>query len=116
MQRRAERGQPLANRYAQRMKQLPGNIKDDWDDEAPEWQEEDEISDYNHFVGFPILLHRPIINSSTSLFPTDRGIMPSALKDSYLPRTCCSMRSGTGRKTGLFGFIVTPLSLVTLKT
>jgi len=60
MQRRAERGRPLANRYAQSTKQLPGNIKDDWDDEAPEWQEEDEISDYNHFVSFPVLLHRPI--------------------------------------------------------
>lgn len=116
MQRRAERGRPLANRYAQRMKQLPGNIKDDWDDEAPEWQEEDEISDYNHFVSFPILSHRPITNSSTSPFPTDRDTMPSESKDSCLPRTCCSMRSGTGRKTGRFGFIVTPPFSVTLKT
>ena len=32
------------------MRQLPGNIKNDWEDEAPEWQEDDEISDYNTFV------------------------------------------------------------------
>lgn len=31
-------------------KELRGNIKDDWEDEVPEWQEQDQVSDYNTFV------------------------------------------------------------------
>lgn len=29
---------------------LHGNIKDDWEDEVPEWQEQDQVSDYHTFV------------------------------------------------------------------
>ncbi|RMJ26284.1 ankyrin repeat protein [Aspergillus sp. HF37] len=45
-QRRRERGRPMP-RKARRYRSLRGNIKDQWEDEAPEWLEEDEISDYN---------------------------------------------------------------------
>lgn len=31
-------------------KMLHGNIKDDWEDEVPEWQEQDQVSDYHTFV------------------------------------------------------------------
>ena len=29
---------------------LHGNLKDDWEDEVPEWQEQDQVSDYHTFV------------------------------------------------------------------
>lgn len=50
--RREERGRPALSVYLQRRqgKELRGNIKDDWEDEVPEWQEEDQISDYHTFV------------------------------------------------------------------
>ncbi|PWY77072.1 ankyrin repeat protein [Aspergillus heteromorphus CBS 117.55] len=47
-QRREERGRP-APRYNSRRMQ-PGNIKDDWIDEVPEWEEGEEVSDYNTFT------------------------------------------------------------------
>jgi hypothetical protein len=31
-------------------RELHGNIKDDWEDEVPEWQEADQVSDYHTFV------------------------------------------------------------------
>jgi hypothetical protein len=31
-------------------RELKGNIKDDWEDEVPEWQEADQVSDYHTFV------------------------------------------------------------------
>jgi hypothetical protein len=40
-------------RNSRRYRSLGGNIKDQWEDEAPEWLEEDEISDYNTFVSLP---------------------------------------------------------------
>ncbi|RAL04303.1 ankyrin repeat protein [Aspergillus ibericus CBS 121593] len=46
-QRRQERGRP-APRY--NMRRYGGNIKDDWVDEVPEWEEGEEISDYNTFT------------------------------------------------------------------
>ncbi|KAI9925755.1 hypothetical protein MW887_005561 [Aspergillus wentii] len=48
IKRRAERGRPNPNTYS-RSNKLHGNIKDIWEDETPDWQEEDEISDYNTF-------------------------------------------------------------------
>lgn len=57
MQRREERGRPLPNTFARRMRQLPGNIKDQWDDETPDWQEQDEISDYHTFVSSGFIKH-----------------------------------------------------------
>lgn len=53
MQRRAERGRPAANANARSMRLFSSNIKDHWEDEAPEWQEADEVSDYNTFVYLP---------------------------------------------------------------
>lgn len=50
IQRRVERGRPAANICARRFKKLNGNIKNDWDDEVPEWLEEDEVSNYHTFV------------------------------------------------------------------
>lgn len=47
--RRKERGRP-SNRDLRRPNFLYGNIKNDWEDEAPEWLEEDAISDYHTFV------------------------------------------------------------------
>jgi hypothetical protein len=29
---------------------LHGNLKDDWEDEVPDWQEQDQVSDYHTFV------------------------------------------------------------------
>ncbi|PYH91092.1 ankyrin repeat protein [Aspergillus ellipticus CBS 707.79] len=46
-QRRQERGRP-APRYNRRKQ--AGNIKDDWVDEVPEWEEGEEVSDYNTFT------------------------------------------------------------------
>ncbi|OKO96895.1 hypothetical protein PENSUB_10449 [Penicillium subrubescens] len=50
--RREERGRPPLSLYLRRRqgKELHGNIKDDWEDEVPEWQEEDQISDYHTFT------------------------------------------------------------------
>jgi hypothetical protein len=31
-------------------KELRGNIKDAWEDEVPDWQEQDQVSDYHTFV------------------------------------------------------------------
>ncbi|KAL5114283.1 hypothetical protein ACEQ8H_007852 [Pleosporales sp. CAS-2024a] len=47
-QRRAERGRPTINRWAKRA--LPGNMKEEHDDEVAEWVETDEISDYHTFT------------------------------------------------------------------
>lgn len=50
--RREERGRPPLSMYLRRRqgRELHGNIKDDWEDEVPEWQEEDHISSYHTFV------------------------------------------------------------------
>ncbi|CEJ58295.1 hypothetical protein PMG11_06958 [Penicillium brasilianum] len=50
--RREERGRPPLSLYMRRRqgKELHGNIKDEWEDEVPEWQEEDQISDYHTFT------------------------------------------------------------------
>lgn len=57
--RREERGRPPLSLYLRRRqgKVLHGNIKDDWEDEVPEWQEEDQISDYHTFVRVLILVY-----------------------------------------------------------
>jgi hypothetical protein len=47
-QRRAERGRPAINRG--RARKLPGNMKDDHDDEVAEWVETDEVADYHTFT------------------------------------------------------------------
>lgn len=58
--RREERGRPPLSLYLRRRqgKELHGNIKDDWEDEVPEWQEGDQISDYHTFVGLPLPAHQ----------------------------------------------------------
>ena len=50
--RREERGRPPVSIYLRRRqgRELKGNIKDDWEDEVPEWQEEDQVSNYHTFV------------------------------------------------------------------
>lgn len=50
--RRQERGRPPLSVYLQRRqgRELKGNLKDDWEDEVPEWQEEDQVSNYHTFV------------------------------------------------------------------
>ncbi|KAJ5138750.1 uncharacterized protein N7515_003598 [Penicillium bovifimosum] len=50
--RRQERGRPPLNIYMRRRqgRELKGNIKDDWEDEVPEWQEADQVSDYHTFT------------------------------------------------------------------
>jgi ankyrin repeat protein len=48
--RRRERGRPAIKgswQYA-----LPGNLKDEWDDEIPDWMEEDQVSNY-HTIKIP---------------------------------------------------------------
>ncbi|KAF3031839.1 hypothetical protein E8E12_001475 [Didymella heteroderae] len=47
-QRRAERGRPAVNRWNQR--KLYGNVKEDHEDEVPDWVESDEVSDYHTFT------------------------------------------------------------------
>ncbi|RJE25339.1 ankyrin repeat protein [Aspergillus sclerotialis] len=47
--RREERGRP-SNRNLRRERSLRGNIKNEWEDEVPEWMEEDAISDYHTFT------------------------------------------------------------------
>lgn len=49
-QRRAERGRPAADLRRRRAKKMRTNFKDNWEDEVPEWLEEDQISDYHTFV------------------------------------------------------------------
>lgn len=60
--RRAERGRPPLSEYLRRRqgRELHGNIKDDWEDEVPEWQEEDQSSNYHTFVRGRFLSPRPI--------------------------------------------------------
>ncbi|KAJ5757194.1 uncharacterized protein N7511_007376 [Penicillium nucicola] len=50
--RRQERGRPALNVYMRRRqgKELRGNIKDAWEDEVPDWQEQDQVSDYHTFT------------------------------------------------------------------
>ncbi|KAJ5544996.1 hypothetical protein N7535_006615 [Penicillium sp. DV-2018c] len=50
--RRQERGRPPLNTYLRRRqgRELKGNLKDDWEDEVPEWQETDQVSDYHTFT------------------------------------------------------------------
>ncbi|KGO72463.1 hypothetical protein PITC_076400 [Penicillium italicum] len=50
--RREERGLRPLNLYLQRRqrKTLYGNLKDDWEDEVAEWQEQDQVSDYHTFT------------------------------------------------------------------
>ncbi len=47
-QRRSERGRPAINRWGSRV--LPGNVKEEHDDEVAEWEDGDQISDYNTFT------------------------------------------------------------------
>ncbi|CAG8909526.1 unnamed protein product [Penicillium egyptiacum] len=49
--RREERGRPPLNLYLHgRLGQmLHGNLKDEWEDEVPDWQEQDQVSDYHTF-------------------------------------------------------------------
>ncbi|KAJ5684217.1 uncharacterized protein N7477_000562 [Penicillium maclennaniae] len=50
--RREERGRPQISIYMRRRqgRELKGNLKDDWEDEVPEWQEEDQVSNYHTFT------------------------------------------------------------------
>jgi hypothetical protein len=50
IKRRSERGRPTPNPYFRGAGKLRGNIKNDWDDEVPDWLEGDEVSDYHTFV------------------------------------------------------------------
>lgn len=60
--RRTERGRP-AKPWRERSRLLRGNIKNDWDDEVPDWLE-DDISDYHTFVSpFMFVVERRKISS-----------------------------------------------------
>jgi hypothetical protein len=50
IKRRTERGRPVPNSHMLNSRKLRGNIKNDWDDEVPDWLEGDEVSDYHTFV------------------------------------------------------------------
>ncbi|QKX64713.1 uncharacterized protein TRUGW13939_11889 [Talaromyces rugulosus] len=50
IKRRTERGRPTPNPYFRGAGKLRGNIKNDWDDEVPDWLEGDEVSDYHTFT------------------------------------------------------------------
>ncbi|EAW09002.1 ankyrin repeat protein [Aspergillus clavatus NRRL 1] len=47
--RRRERGRPVPTRNWP-ARQLRGNIKNDWDDEVPDWDDEQDVSDYHTFT------------------------------------------------------------------
>lgn len=73
--RRNERGRPPLSLYLRRRQghELRGNIKNDWEDEVPEWQEEDQISNYHTFVRH---LYPDIENTVTNLDTTVNSIWP----------------------------------------
>ncbi|KAJ5939279.1 hypothetical protein N7466_002413 [Penicillium verhagenii] len=49
--RRSERGRPAPSLNLNRhRRELRGNIKNEWEDEVPEWQEEDQLSNYHTFT------------------------------------------------------------------
>ncbi|KAJ5803064.1 uncharacterized protein N7503_005514 [Penicillium pulvis] len=49
--RRSERGRPAPSLHSRlQRKSLRGNIKNEWEDEVPEWQEEDQVSNYHTFT------------------------------------------------------------------
>ncbi|KAJ5746177.1 hypothetical protein N7520_011359 [Penicillium odoratum] len=49
--RRSERGRPPPSFFMKRQRrELRGNIKNEWQDEVPEWQEEDQVSNYHTFT------------------------------------------------------------------
>ncbi|KAJ5894821.1 hypothetical protein N7495_006512 [Penicillium taxi] len=52
LRRRIERGRPAGNIGTMRRSRgaLKGNIKDQWDDEVPDWQEQDQVSSYHTFT------------------------------------------------------------------
>lgn len=85
-QRRAERARPPQRTTWSR--HLRGNIKNDWEDEAPEWLEDDTISDYHTFVST-----QRVIGALSLILPrrsrTVPGSMPEKSSDSCTPKTCC---------------------------
>ncbi|KAJ5656481.1 hypothetical protein N7507_008431 [Penicillium longicatenatum] len=49
--RRSERGRPAPSLHSRlQRRSLRGNIKSEWEDEVPEWQEEDQVSNYHTFT------------------------------------------------------------------
>ena len=51
-QRRAERGRPVANRSRMRRRLIPGNIKNDYENEVAEWVDDEDVSSY-HSITIP---------------------------------------------------------------
>jgi ankyrin repeat protein len=51
-QRRAERGRPAANRSRMRKRLMPGNIKNDYENEVAEWVDDEDVSAY-HSITIP---------------------------------------------------------------
>ncbi|KAJ6102464.1 hypothetical protein N7486_004891 [Penicillium sp. IBT 16267x] len=49
--RHSERGRPAPSLHSRlQRRSLRGNLKNEWEDEVPEWQEEDQVSNYHTFT------------------------------------------------------------------
>lgn len=83
VQRRTERGRPVDICKLRSKQAIFGNIKDGWEDEVPEWQEADEISDYNTFVYPPVSKEDLWIQTDYSkrLSLTEKVTMPKGSKE-----------------------------------
>lgn len=84
MQRRSERGRPIYVEKLRSKQPIYGNIKEGWEDEVPEWQEADEISDYHTFVYPPLHCKEYLwaqTNYSKRLSPMEKGTTPKGLSE-----------------------------------
>ena len=87
-QRREERGRPARQQQMRRLRSLNGNIKNDWEDETPEWMEGDEYSDYHTMVCYT--------------FPHQIGLLLTPLEDDSLwAEVPCQEDRATGIHEGL---------------
>ena len=86
-QRRAERGRPL-NWNLRSDRSLRGNIKNEWEDEVPEWLEEDAISDYHSFVS-PSGGYVRLLLTRLRPFHMAQGFTPVRSRSYCTQRTCC---------------------------
>ena len=109
--RRRERGRPVPMRIS---KQLRGNIKNDWDDEVPEWVDEEDVSDYHTFVSNALFDGKPKTNHIRPFLMAKDSTL-ERLRNCSTLRICCSMRNGTNPKTARSTCIGIRLSSATLK-
>ncbi|KAF7594363.1 hypothetical protein BBP40_009344 [Aspergillus hancockii] len=99
-QRRQERGRPARNQYARNLRLLTGNIKNDWEDETPEWMEGDEVSDYHTFVRFTSPYFRAILTDPTQrqfLTPEEKEVAEKESKN-YISGDILFIKDDPGRQ------------------